>query len=167
MPSEDVLIRADYRGAFASDELASLAGTLREAIPDPAISISTYHLHYYGVHRHEVAHLIVRFRFARPDPPAYISNECMDAILSWAREAWKRHQQIREEPLPIVLSVVYYDRSEEHAWQSETLTRVILDRPTGEPKPCDEPVGGGGPGARPEPPTWLYGPRKDEGQSAR
>jgi hypothetical protein len=167
MPSEDVLIRADYKGAFASDELASLAGALRETIPDPAISIGAYHLHYYRMHRHEVAHLLVRFRFARPKPPAYISNQCLDAILSWAREVWMRHQQIREEPLPIVLGVVYYDRSDQDAWRSETLTRVILDRPTGEPKPCDGPVGRGGPGARPEPPTWLYGPHKDQNQPAR
>lgn len=142
-------------------------GRVSRTIPDPAISIGVYHLHYYRIHRHEVAQLMVRFHFARRDPPAYISNECVDAISSWAHKVWKRHQQTRAEPLPIVLCIEYYDCSEQHACQSETLKRVIFDRPTGEPKPCEGPVGGGGPGARPEPPTWLYGPRKDEGQSAR
>ena len=67
MTSEDVLIRADYRGAFASDELASLTGALREAIPDPAVSIGTYHLQYYRMHRHEVVHLLVNFRFRQTE----------------------------------------------------------------------------------------------------
>ncbi|HEY3946679.1 MAG TPA: hypothetical protein VGL78_15730 [Solirubrobacteraceae bacterium] len=167
MPTEDVLIRADYPGAFAPNELAALASALRRAIPDPAVSIGTYHLHYYGVHRHEVVHLRVRFRFARPEPPAYVSEECMDAVLSWARVVWKRHQQTWAKPLPILVSVVYYDRRKEGDWRSEVLTTVILDVPAGQPKPYDGPVGGRGTGARPESPIWLYGPRKNENQSAR
>lgn len=100
---------------------------------------------------------MARFRVARAKPAAYVSNECMHAIPIWAGEVWKHHQQTREEPLPIFVTIAYYDRSEQHAWQSENLKRVVLGRPTGEPKRSDGRVGDGGPVARPrvaDDPSW-------------
>ena len=157
MATEDVIIRADYRGAFGSDELGSLADALRLAIADPAVSIGIVYLHYYGDPRTDVLHLMVRFHFARREPPECVSNEATETILRWARTEWRRHEQTREDPRPIVVTVIYDDRRDDHAWRSEVLKRVVLDRPDGEPRPFEGHFGG--PGARPEPPTWLYGPK--------
>jgi hypothetical protein len=139
----DVLVIRSTREDFSDGELESLADALAAEIGDPELSIGIQRQGNFPVPLPQILFVFL------PWVEGYVVGKAIDAVIGWARMAWRDRQGKSADRRPVVVDI--------HGPKGEVLKRVMLDEPDGEPKPYDGRITG--PGFRVGKTRWHKGPR--------